>query len=420
MKKKVLALLLATAMIATFAGCGEDTTTDTPAGDDSAVVDETEEEEEAITCTLTVWAPSEDQSDDNPWLQTQCAAFAAEHPNWNITFNYAVCPEGEAKAMVTQDVDAAADVYCYANDNVADLVAAGAIAELGGSVAEFVTSNFTESYVGTVTYDGAIYGIPYQPNTWFMYYNTSVLSEEDVKSLDAMLEKGTVMFPLTNSWYIEAFYLATGAEFFGGNGDNEAGINVGGDNGVKATNYIVDLVANPNFKNGEFGDAISGLEDGSVIAAFSGDWDRQNAEKALGDNFGVAAIPSINIDGTLYQMKSFAGSKAWAVKATTEYPQVATALAMYLAGESAQQARYDARGTIPAISSLAAKLTDDKFVTVLDKVYSDCSIAQPLCSNMGNWWAPAGNMGTELNAGDITHDNAAEKTEAFNNAVNGN
>ena len=84
MKKKVLALLLATAMIATFAGCGEDTTADTPATDD-AVVDEATEE--AITCTMTVWAPSEDQSDENPWLQTQCEAFAAEHPNWDITFN---------------------------------------------------------------------------------------------------------------------------------------------------------------------------------------------------------------------------------------------------------------------------------------------------------------------------------------------
>lgn len=417
MKKKVLALLLATAMIATFVGCGETTE---PA-DDTTVVDETvEDEEEAITCTITVWAPSEDQSEDNPWLQTQCEAFAAEHPNWDITFNYGVCAEGDAKATVTQDVDAAADVFGFANDNLADLIAAGAIAELGGTTAEFVTSNFGKTYVDSISDNGAVYGIPYESNTWFMYYNTSIYSADDVKSLETMLEKGVVMFPLTNSWYIEAFYLATGAEFFGGVNDNDAGINVGGDNGLKATNYLVDLVTNANFKNGEFGDAMSGLADGTIAAAFSGTWDRANAEEALGDNFGVAALPTITVDGTACQLKNFSGSKAWGVKATTEYPEVATALALYLAGESAQQARYEARGTIPALNSMATVLSDDPIVGVISEVYANCSIMQPYCANMGNWWAPAGNMGTELIAGDITHDNAAAKTEAFNNAVNGN
>ena len=62
MKKKVLAMLLATTMVATaFAGCGskeetsgEATTTETGA-----------EGEEAITATITVWGPQEDQSEDN-------------------------------------------------------------------------------------------------------------------------------------------------------------------------------------------------------------------------------------------------------------------------------------------------------------------------------------------------------------------
>ena len=303
---------------------------------------------------------------------------------------------------------------------MADLIAAGAIAELGGTTAEFVTSNFGKTYVDSISDNGAVYGIPYESNTWFMYYNTSIYSADDVKSLETMLEKGTVMFPLTNSWYIEAFYLATGAEFFGGVNDNDAGINVGGDNGLKATNYLVDLVANPNFKNGEFGDAMSGLADGTIAAAFSGTWDRANAEEALGDNFGVAALPTITVDGTACQLKNFSGSKAFGVKATTEYPEVATALALYLAGEDAQQARYEARGTIPALNSMATILADDPIVGVISEVYANCSIMQPYCANMGNWWTPAANMGTELNAGDITHDNAAEKTEAFNNAVNGN
>ena len=46
------------------------------------------------------------------------------------------------------------------------------------------------------------------------------------------------------------------------------------------------------------------------------------------------------------------------------------------------------------------------------------SIVQPLQADMGNWWTPAQSMGEELVAGTVTHDNAAEKTEAMNNSLN--
>lgn len=42
---------------------------------------------EAVDVTVTVWGPQEDQSDDNgKWLQTQCEAFAAAHPEWEDHF----------------------------------------------------------------------------------------------------------------------------------------------------------------------------------------------------------------------------------------------------------------------------------------------------------------------------------------------
>ena len=64
-----------------------------------------------------------------------------------------------------------------------------------------------DSVTGT---DGKIYGVPYTSNTYFMYYNKDKFSADDVKSLDTMLEKGKVAYPLSNSWYIPAFYLGAG------------------------------------------------------------------------------------------------------------------------------------------------------------------------------------------------------------------
>lgn len=258
MKKKVLAMLLATTMVATaFAGCGSKTeTTGEATGTEAGA-----EGEEAITATITVWSPQEDQSEDNGnWLKTECEAFAAEHPEWNLTFEYGVCAEGDAKTNVGTDPTAAADVYMFANDQIPDLLAANGIAELGGSTVDQIKSQNSDTMVNTVTYDGGVYGVPFTSNTWFMYYDKSVFTEDDVKNLDTMLEKGVVSFPLSNSWYIASFYVANGCTLFGADGTDEAaGFDFSGDKAAAVTDYLVDLAANPNFKNDAEGSGIAGL-----------------------------------------------------------------------------------------------------------------------------------------------------------------
>ena len=129
-----------------------------------------------------------------------CEQFAAEHPNWDITFEYGVCPEGDAKANVTQDVEAAADVYMFANDNVTDLVKANAIARLGGETETAVKSTNSQAIVDSVSIDGALYGVPFTTNTWFMYYDKSKFTEDEAKNLDTMIAKAKISFPITNSW----------------------------------------------------------------------------------------------------------------------------------------------------------------------------------------------------------------------------
>ena len=415
MKKKVLAMLLATTMVATaFAGCGskeetsgEATTTETGA-----------EGEEAITATITVWGPQEDQSEDNGnWLKTECEAFAAEHPEWNLTFEYGVCSEGDAKTNVGTDPTAAADVYMFANDQIPDLLAANGIAELGGSTVDQIKSQNSETMVNTVTYDGGVYGVPFTSNTWFMYYDKSVFTEDDVKNLDTMLEKGVVSFPLSNSWYIASFYVANGCTLFGADGTDEAaGFDFSGDKAAAVTNYLVDLAANPNFKNDAEGSGIAGLADGSVNAIFSGSWDYENVKEALGDNMGIAAAPTFTIDGKEAQMKAFAGSKAIGVNPNAEYPQVAVALAAYLGSADAQKAHLEMRNILPTDGSVDVSGNElaEAVAVVLDKA----STVQPLVSTMGQYWTPAQTMGEELVNGSVTHDNAAEKTEAMNEAMN--
>lgn len=422
MKKKALSLFLVTAMAVSMVGCGsKDADKNTEKKDTEAAV-ETEKpaaaEDEAWEGDLTVWSPQEDQ--DTNWLQDQCEAFAAEHPNWKINFNYGVCAEGEAKDNVTKDVEAAADVYMLANDNIPDLVSAGALSELGGDYLGYVTSTNSDSILASVTYNDAVVAFPFTSNTWFMYYDKSVFSEDDVKNFDTMLEKAgeagkKVSFKLTDSWYIQAFYVANGCTLFGDGTDTDAGIDFGGDKAAAVTEYLVDLAANPNFLVDADGSGLAGLGD-SVAAVFSGTWDADAVKEKLGDNMGVAALPTVTIDGKEGQMKSFIGSKAIGVNPNAENQQVAMSLAAYLAGEKAQTAHYEMRNILP--SNINISLADDPIATAVTNVMTDTSIMQPLCKEMGNYWSPAENMGKNIQSGEVTKDNAAEKTEEMNTTMN--
>ncbi len=431
MKKKVLAVLLASAMVASLVGCGNSTETQAPTETESTEADTTEaaapeaaessEEEEAITATILVWSPAEDQSEENGnWLPTMCEKFSAEHPNWDITFEYGVCPEGDAKANVTQDVEAAADVYMFANDNITDLVAANAIARLGGSTEEYVKSTNSQAIVDSVSIDGAVYGVPFTTNTWFMYYDTSKFTEEEASNMDAMVAKEKIAFPLSNSWYVASFYVANGCTLFGDGTDEAAGIDFGGDKAVAVTDYLVDLSANANFVNDADGAGMAGLRDGSIAAIFSGSWDYASVKEALGDNFGAKELPSITIGGEEKQMMAFAGSKAIGVNPNCENMEVAVALAKYLGSADAQQAHYEMRSIVPCNTELLAQpaIQADALVVAQNTTFDSTAIIQPFVSSMGNYWLPAENMGKAFVNGEVTHDNAAEKTEALNDSLN--
>ena len=425
MKKKLLALLMAVAMVATVVGCGS-TPTQTPSAGESKVEDKVENTDnttEKRKVDLLVWSPSEDQADDKGnWLQTMCDQFAAAHPELEITFTYGVCAEGDAKTTVTQDIEAAADVYMFANDNVNDLLANGAIAKLGGSTLDYVNNNIPASLVNSVTVNGGVYGIPFTSNTWFMYYNKSIFTAEDVKTLEGMLAKGKVAFPLNNSWYFASFYAANGCTLFGNGTDEAAGIQFGGANAVEVTNYLIDLVQNPNFIHDVNGAGMAGLKDGSIGAIFSGNWDYQSVVDAIGaENVGACQLPTYSLNGEAKQLKAFAGSKAIGVNPNCPDQDVAIALAAWLGGQEAQQAHFDLRGTIPANTTVAATdaVKNNVVAAAESSTIANTSIMQPIVGAMGNYWGPASDMANAIYAGEVTHENAAEKTATMNDSMNG-
>lgn len=370
---------------------------------------------------LMVWSPSEDQSKDSgEWLQTCCERFAELHPEWDITFVYGVADEAGAAGTVSQDAEASADVFMFANDTLTTLTDAGALAKFGGKYADEIRATNSETLVDSLTLDDYIYGVPFTTNTWFMYYDKSIFSEEDVKNLDTMLEKGVVSFPFTNSWYLPAFYFGNGCTLFGDGTQEELGANFGGEAGAEVTDYLIDLYNNPNFVVDADGSGMAGLRDGSINAIFTGSWDAASIKEILGDNMGVAALPTFTLNGEEKQMYAYAGSKAIGVNSNTEYPVQAVELAIYLGSAEAQQLHYELRNVIPCNTTLLADpaIAEDPLVSAQNDTFDRTSVLQPFVAAMSNCWTPVENMGKGIRNGTITHDNAAEQTEAMNDAMN--
>ena len=402
--KKIIAMLLACLMVLGLAACGGSAKTE--------------------TITLTVWGPQADQGENGDgWLQAQCEAFDEAHPEWDITFEYGVCSEGDAATQVGKDPSAAADVYFYANDQIGTLLQSNALSQFGGEFEAEIKANNSDTMVSTVTYtDGGIYGVPFTPNSWFMYYNKSVFTEEDIKSLDTMLEKGKVGFNIGDGWYFASFYVANGGTLFGDKGvDAAAGIQFGGENGVAVTNYLVDLIANPNFVVDNSNEVAVGLmKEGKCDAFFSGTWKADAAKEALGDNYAAAQLPTITINGEAKQLRAFAGSKCIGVNPNCENQKAALALAVFLGSKDAQLAHFEMGNIAPCHPELAAEpaVAADVAVSALINSIANSSVGQPSIPEMGTYWAAAGTMASEIISGTVTHDNAAEKTEAFQAAIN--
>ena len=402
--KKILGVTAAVAMLLGASACGSSNNGGTAAKSTQAI-------------KLTVWGPSEDQAKSSSWLPTMEKQFEKAHPEYKITWKNAVVSEGDAGTTVKQDPSAAADVYMFANDQLGTLLGAQAIGEVSDDAKAQIKKQDDDAIIKSVTgTDGKIYGVPFTGNTYFMYYNKSKFSSDDIKSLDTMLQKGKVSFNLGNSWYLPAFYTGAGMTLFGKDASNaKDGIKMDSAAATDVTKYLVDLVKNPNFVvDNDEGAGLAAMQNGTVDAIFSGTWSASDVKKALGDNYAAAQLPSFTTSGgKTYQMKAFYGSKAVAFNPNSKYPQAAAEFATYLGSTEAQKAHYTMRQIVPTDKSLASTYKNDPAAVAQNDTIANTSTLQPTIGAMANFWDPCKTFGTAIVNGDVNAGNAQAKAQAW-------
>ncbi|WP_288270629.1 extracellular solute-binding protein [uncultured Bifidobacterium sp.] len=403
--KKILSVTAAAAMLLGVSACGSNNNNGGTAAKGTQSI------------KLTVWGPSEDQAKSDSWLPTMEKQFAKAHPEYKITWKNAVVSEGDAGKTVKQDPSAAADVYMFANDQLGTLIDAQAIGEVSDDAKAQIKKQDDDAIIKSVTgTDGKIYGVPFTGNTYFMYYNKSKFSSDDIKSLDTMLQKGKVSYNLGNSWYLPAFYAGAGMTLFGKDAATaKDGIKMDSAAATDVTKYLVDLVKNPNFVvDNDEGAGLAALQNGTVDAIFSGTWSASDVKKALGNNYAAAQLPSFTTSGgSTYQMKAFYGSKAVGYNPNSKVPQAAAEFATYLGSSEAQKAHYTMRQIVPTDKSLASTYKNDPAAVAQNDTIANTSTLQPTIAQMANFWDPCKTFGTAIVNGDVNSDNAQAKAQAW-------
>ncbi len=349
--------------------------------------------------TLKVWGAQEDQE----MLTGMIEEFKTAHPEANWTIELGVVGEPDARTKYLEDPEAAADVFAFPNDQVMDLVNAGALYEVTINKDAIVAANI-QSAVDSATVDGKLYGYPMTAdNGYFMYYDKSVFTEEDVKSFDKMLEVAgaagkSVFMDVSNGWYIASFFIGAGSKFEVVDGKQVLDFN--NETGVKVGEAIKAITANPAYLTGDDNVLKAGI--GSTIAAgVSGTWNAGDIATILGDNYAATKLPTFNLGGVETQMGSFAGFKLMGVNSLTMFPEEAMALAEFLTNEANQVKRFETRKLGPANKNAAqnaAVLAD----VALSALAQQAPYAMSQNSVAGTYWGPAEAFGLALENKDYT------------------
>lgn len=410
--KKVLAPVMAVAMAASSAVC-------------------VSAEDEAIA--LTLWGAEEDQD----LLKELVGKFEETYSDFKFDIEIGVESESTAKDTILTDVEAAADVYAFASDQIYDLVNAGALANLdeydeafqavaGKSIADVKAAN-SESSVAAATVNDSFYAFPMAgDNSYFLFYDSSIVSEEDAQSWDTLLaaaEAGgkKVGMTLSSGWYNAGFFYGAGfttdlnedgTTAMDWNGTSASGIT-----GVDVVKSMLNIAGNASFQAVADGDLSNQIAAGGLCAVVSGTWDASAAQDAFGDGYAACKLPTFTVNDEQVQMGSAFGYKFVGVNAYAENIGWAAVLAEFLTNEEAQIARFDARQIGPtnlvAVESEAVK-ANLAITAVIEQ--SEFGVIQKVG---GKYWDPAQTFGENIAQGKIPADDDAAIQEALDTLVEG-
>ncbi len=385
--KKFLVLLLVFAMaVGLLAGCGGGDAA--PAGDSGSSGSGSSGGGSSAPAApggvIRVWVGDESAA----FYQKVCDQYVADHPDFGYTIEVKGMDTGSVAGTITNDPTAAADIFTVAHDNIGKLAATQCAKPITDqTLIDQVLADNPESFKGVIysTLEGQqyLYGVPYISQALFLYYNKSVVTEEQAQSFEGLREAaaaaGTKAITVTgdDGFNMSFALLATrvsdhkttvkifeGAEAVAGGSKGES--NCQGDDTIAIIRWLQDYAADPNgFKwaSPDGWDADLDQSNKGVLAVIGGAWHYNTAKASVGEeNLGIALIPTFTLTeaaceglsgvsaGDVYRGGTFADCKCFMINATSDPAKYAKEqeLILYLSSKEVQNASYLEVKNVPA------------------------------------------------------------------------
>ena len=201
MKKKNMLWLPTLTLAALLSGCQKNAPA--PAAQ--------EQTPDSDTVNLTVWGGEEDEE---LLLQIIDGFLAKYQGQANFAITYEPQSESSCTDALMADLEHGADVFAFADDQLNTLVAAGALEPVEN--AETIKGANLPEAVASASVGDTLYALPLTAdNGYFLYYNKKYFSENDIQSLDRMLEIAAqhdkkVSMEWDSGWYVYSLFGNTG------------------------------------------------------------------------------------------------------------------------------------------------------------------------------------------------------------------
>ncbi len=363
------------------------------------------------TVYLTVWGAEEDEE----LLRQIFSEFEEEYRGQaDFVINYQPQSESHCMDALMADLENGADVFAFADDQLNVLVAAGALDPVEDATL-VRDSNIPEAVVAASVND-TIYALPLTAdNGYFLYYNKDYFSNEDIQSLDRILDicaEHNCHFSMdwSSGWYIYSLFGNTGLTV----GLNDDGITnycdwnavEGNIKGIDVAQSMTAIAQHPGFVSTDDAGFLEGVQNGSIIAGVNGVWNAVAIEKIWGNHFGAAKLPSYTCGGQQVQMASFSGYKLIGVNAYSKQRKWASKLAAWITNEENQKLRFQMRGQGPSNCNAAASKevqNSPAIAALLEQ--SEFSYLQRIG---GKFWEPVTKFTTEILSGNPSGKNLQE------------
>ena len=354
------------------------------------------------TVNLTVWGAAEDEELLRQIIDKFEEAYSGQ-ADFAITFQ----PQSESSCTnaLMGDLENGADVFAFADDQLNTLVAAGALDPVEN--AESVRQSNLPEAVAAASVDDTLYALPLTAdNGYFLYYDKEYFTQEDIRSLDRMLDIAAehgkkVSMEWSSGWYVYSLFGNTGMTV----GLNPDGITnyctwnsaEGKIKGTDVAQAMLDMAGHPGFVSTDDAGFLAGVQDGTIIAGVNGVWNAVAVEEAWGSGFGASKLPTYTCGGQEVQMASFSGYKLIGVNSYSAHKMWAARLAEWITNEENQKLRFAQRGQGP--SNIVAASSEEvqsapAIAALLEQ--SEFSYIQRVG---GNYWDPVAAFTAEILAG---------------------